>query len=285
MKNLVFILLLVISPLSYSQTKVSGDSLPSIKKESMQLDEIKFGATSAKGLNEKLDNYLDLDAPIINENKFLYKKSSLYDPIKEDGSEIKPFDLRLPPLNIYQGPPLESNTFSRNPYINDYRFSSFKPLSEGLWLSSSSIQETYPILGAVRNVDMNINYQPSDWLVLSGGAFVSKYNLGGSVIGDRGKNMDPKFIFGSYNDAGVKGNIKFILHDRIRLNGFGQYSAYGKENGVPSMGMMYPQSYYGGSLEIKITEKFGVESGVVRELNPFNGKWENRPYFTPVFYK
>ena len=108
-----------------------------------------------------------------------------------------------------------------------------------------------------------------DWLVVSAGPYGAKYNLFGAT----------------YNDVGVNGAVKFILHDRIRLNGYGQYSVNGDRNGVAGPLMnMYPQTYYGGTIEVKITKNFGIEGGVIRELNPFNGKWVNRPYFAPVFY-
>lgn len=254
MKNLIFILLLVISATAYSQTENPLDSIKPLKKESLRP-------------NEKLNRYLDLEAPD--------NKSSISDPKlstheqQKNTNEIKNINLNLPPLDVYIGPPLESNTFTRNPFANDYSYYSGLGISNQLWMSSSSIQKTYPTLGAIRNVNLQLNYQPTDWLIISGGPYGAKYNLNGN----------------SFNDVGANGNVKFILHDRIRLNGYGQYSVNGKRNNIHGdMIGMFPQTYYGGSIELKITEKFGVEGGVIRELNPFNGKWENRTFFAPVFY-
>lgn len=253
MKYLIFILLLTLSGATYAQTESSLDTIKPLKSRDLNK-------------REKLENYLKTDDSGIS-STLGAPKSSLAEP-KITGVDINRLELKIPKLDIYQGPPLESNTFTRNPFANDYSFSSGLGISDQLWLSSSSSQNTYPTIGAIRNINLSINYQATDWLIISGGSYAAKYNIGGN----------------SFNDTGVNANMKFILGDRIRFNAFGQYSAYGKRNGINSMKGMYPQSYYGGSLEIKITQKFGIEGGIIRELNPFNGKWENRTYVAPVFY-
>lgn len=253
MKNLVFILLLVTTTLAYSQTEMPKDSLPSLEKKPLQF-------------NENRDQSMDFS--IANKANALESTNPDIQPLKKE--EVGPeMNLKLPPLDVYLGPPVESNTFTKYPFANDYAFYSGLGINDNTWISSSSIQDTYPTLGAVRTMRMNLNYQPTDWLVVSAGPYGSKYNLGGRAL----------------NDVGATGAVKFILHDRIRLNGYGQYSVNRKENGVqgPMMGM-YPQTFYGGTIEVKISSKFGIEGGVIRELNPFNGKWVNRPYFAPVFY-
>ncbi|WP_029904203.1 hypothetical protein [Prevotella sp. 10(H)] len=254
MKKLVFILLLAVPAIVYSQTEVPKDSFPPLKKESLKID-------------EKLDNYLQLNGE--NANNQAGSKASLYHPLLNEDKEYSVPDLHLPPLDVYLGPPLESNTFTKDPFANDFSFSSGHIYSDRMWLSSRSSYVTYPLLGASRDVSMRFNYQPLEWLAVSAGPYASKYNLFGAT----------------YNDGGVNGSIKFILHDRIRLNGYGQYSLRAKHNGVAGpMLNMYPSTYYGGTIEVKVTQKFGIEGGVIRELNPFNGKWVNRPYFAPVFY-
>jgi hypothetical protein len=47
---------------------------------------------------------------------------------------------------------------------------------------------------------------------------------------------------------------------------------------------MYPQTSYGGSVEFKVTDSWGVMTGMEREFDPFRGKWVNRPFIFPVFY-
>ena len=255
MKSLLFTLLIAISASIYGQTEMPKDSFPPLKKGNLNL-------------NEKLDNYLNFDNKSNVDYRLQNRSVSDFEALREEGIN-KVMDIKFPPIDVYLGPPLESNTFTKYPFANDYTYYSGYTFSDDMWISSSSIQNTYPTVGAVRSVGMNFNYQPLDWLRISAGPYGSKYNLMG----------------GNYNDVGVNGAVKFILHDRIRLNAYGQYSVNGDRNGIQGPMMnMYPQTYYGGTIEVKITEKFGIEGGVIRELNPFNGKWVNRPYFAPVFY-
>ncbi|MDR2955884.1 MAG: hypothetical protein LBV43_12465 [Prevotella sp.] len=254
MKNLILVLSFMISGTVCAQTVTTSDSIKPLEKKTLQA-------------NEKLDQYLDLNTARESVNS-LKARATVFDPVIVE--DLPSVNLGLPPLDVYLGPPVESNTFTRNPFANDYSYYSGMDLSDDLWFTSSSIQRTYPLLGSVRSVNLNLNYQPTEWLVISGGTYGAKYHLGGNA----------------YNDVGANGALKFILHDRVRVNGYGQYSVNQKTNHVqgPMMGM-FPQTYYGGSLELKITEKFGVEGGIIRELNPFNGKWVNRTFIAPVFYK
>ncbi len=272
MKKLLFALFFISLPFYAQQKEVAQDSLPELKK-------------SLPKMNEKLENYLKLDENITfkQEKSILSPDYTYSEPlIKKEKKEI---DLKIPPLDIYTGPPLESNTFTRYPFANDYTFNSGMKISDNMWISTSSSQNTYPTLGAVRKINMNLNYQPFERLIISGGTYGAKYTLGESTFNFYEGGHPSNFGINAYNDVGATGSIKFILHDRIRLNAYGQYSAFGEKNGLRGpMIDMFPQTFYGGTIEVKITEKFGVEGGVIRELNPFNGKWVNRPYFAPVFY-
>lgn len=250
MRNLVFILLLAISASVYSQTEFPKDSFPPLKKKPIRM-------------NEQLDNYLNLDRSQDN----FSNQDKTYELLKP-ATELKKYELNIPPLDVYVGPPNEANTFSRNPFINDYTFRGGYIINDELWLKSLSLRSTNPSLGAMNLVDIQLNYQPVDWLIMSGGTYGSKYSLYGF----------------NYNDFGFNGALKFIPHDRIRFNVYGQYSINARSNDVPSMMGIYPTTHYGGTIEFKITEKFGVEGGMIRELNPFNGKWENRPIVRPTFY-
>jgi hypothetical protein len=249
MKNLTLILLLAISPALYAQTEVQEDTAR-LMKESLRFDE-------KPDLSLRPDYSPVIDKPI----------SPVYEPLKAKNAES--INLKLPPLNVYLGPPLENNTFTRYSFANDYSFASGMVISDRTWLTSSSGQLGYPTIGAIRSVGVNFNYMPADRLTISAGLYGSKYHFYGL----------------NNNDIGVNGSIKFRLTDRISINGYGQYSVFAGQNKVygPLMNM-YPGTYYGGTLELKITEKFGIEGGVIRELNPFSGKWVNRPYFAPVFY-
>jgi len=251
MKKIILILLLAMPIAINAQTETSKDTTRILNKESLKFD-------------ERLDHYLKQDYSLDSEKN---TSNPAYTPLKVENE--KPVDLKLPPLNIYTGPPLENNTFTRFPFTNDYSFYSGMILSDRAWLTSSSSQFGYPTIGTVRSASLNFNYAPTDWLSVGAGPYGSKYNLYGR----------------NFNDVGVNGAVKLRITDRLSVNGFGQYSVYADQNKVygPLINM-YPSTYYGGGLEFKITEKFGVQGGFVRELNPFTGKWQNVPYIAPVFY-
>lgn len=253
-KRLLFLFIIFISINSFCQTKVEQDSIPISKGE-------------VRSNNEQLNNYLELDKTFqINTN--IGSQIPIYQPIIQN--DQRALDLEFPRPVYYEGPVYDDNPVNpHNPFVHDYAYYAYYGLSDRAFMTTSSVWETYPALGAIASVDAQFGYQPTGWLVMSGGPYVSKYNVNGMA----------------YNDFGANGSLKFILTDRVRINTFGQYSVYGKSNriGVPMSGM-YPQSYYGGGLELKITDSFGVEGGVIRELNPMTGKWTNRPYVTPVFY-
>lgn len=255
MKHFILLLLISTSSVAYSQSLSVKDSIPPFDRNSLKY-------------NEKLDDYLNFEKKhTLEENKLSTSNASLYKPLQK--ADKQEFELSLPPLNIYTGPPLENNTFTQYPFANDYSFYSGISISDKAWISTSSIQRGYPTMGAVRSIGAQLNYQPADWIIMSGGPYGAKYNMYGS----------------NFTDVGVSGAVKFIVHDRIRLNAYGQYSRNDTSRGLRGPVVnMYPQTYYGGSVEFKITEKFGIESGVIRELNPMNGKWENRPFIAPVFY-
>lgn len=255
MKHYIFLLLISISCIAYGQTSATDDSIPPFDRNS-----IKY--------NERLDDYLSIDRKLTKTSSNLSTISAgMYNPSQK--SEYRDAKVYLPELNVYTGPPLENNTFTSYPFANDYSFYSTIPISGNMWISTSSIQRGYTSMGATRSIGAQFNYQPADWIILSGGPFSAKNSM-----------------YGYHNsDIGVNGSMKFILNDRIRLNAFGQYSRNDSDRNLrgPLLNM-YPHTFYGGSVEFKITDKFGLEGGVIRELNPLNGKWENRPYIAPVFY-
>lgn len=269
MKNLLFILLIstLSATLAFGQTESVQDSIPPQEKKEL------------KESNNKLNHYLDIDIKE-NETKDIFKHQvgdSLREKSVLQNTELTlhDFTFNLPPIDVRREPPLEPSPIIHNPFINDYTFSSGQILANNLWISTNSTLKTLPSIGANRIINVNFNYQPTNWLIISGGVYGAKYNhiYGGS------------FLRKDFNDIGANSRLKFILHDRISLNAFGQYSVYGEKNRVGGPMMhMYPHTYYGGSIEVKVTDKFGVEGGVVRELNPFNGKWENRLFIAPVFY-
>ena len=179
------------------------------------------------------------------------------------------YELEMPPLEEILYPPLLDRYATSYPYTYDYGFYGYKDLADDVYVTASSNQNVFPTMGTVRTVGASLSYDVTRWLTISGGSYISKYTAWG----------------GLYRDVGTNASMRFYLGDRVRLNTFGQYSVYGKSNGIGYLQSgMYPQSHYGGSFELKISGHIGVEVGVLRELDPLSGKWKDVPFVNPVFY-
>jgi hypothetical protein len=115
----------------------------------------------------------------------------------------------------------------------------------------------------------NINFELTDNLYIQTGVYGANYSIGGN----------------SKNDYGFRGEIGYWITDRVKIAGMGQYSvrnSYG--SATQGMGGMYPQSYYGGYIEFKVTESFGVRGGATQQFDARKGKWVTVPYFEFVKY-
>lgn len=202
--------------------------------------------------------------------------------------------VKLPKIKVYQGPPVYHGvTVDSNLGINqsitgsfgfmyDYSYrSALYKLADNLYITLGSSHNTYIGIGSIRMINPKLTYQPTNWLFISGGVYGTKDNIYGM----------------SFYDLGYNGALKFILSEKVRINVYGQYSTRSNANmkdysksispvnvGTPMMYMM-PQTSFGASIEYKVNKNFGIEGGVMRELNPFNGKWKNTPFIAPVFYR
>ncbi|KGL48754.1 hypothetical protein HR13_04955 [Porphyromonas gulae] len=82
------------------------------------------------------------------------------------------------------------------------------------------------------------------------------------------------------------GTARYELIDNVFINGFGTYPLYsstrsGLNMAVPMHGFG-PQ--YGGSIELKVSERFGFAVGAEREYNIWTRRWETHYFAYPVFY-
>lgn len=257
MKKLVFILLMMVSFSIYGQTELPDDSIATIQK-----------LFPPMLMNEELDNYLQLDKP--SELKFGSFKPD-FQPIVQ--SEMNRINAMIPQVKNYSYPTIHiSSTNMYMPLGNDYSLYATYPVGDNMFVSTYSGSHEYLGLGAIRRVDAQFGYEPTDWMSVSAGSYVSKYAL---------------FSFGNrqYDDYGLTWALRFKAGDRIRFNGYGQYGGTTKDNkmGAP-MSSMFNPTYYGGTVEFKVNDNWGIEAGMLRELNPFTGKWTNTPIIAPVFY-
>lgn len=256
MKTIKLILSLVISTLSVCAQNNNGK-----ENDSIQIFNIPETKDKTNGTNA-ISNVSTQEGASLNTSP-----NNNYNNISSD-SIAKRLGIHVPPF--YKGPMDNPNKIATtNVFENEYSYRAFYPVTSNSILSTHSFLHVYPGMGSINSISANYNYQPIDWLSMSLGTYISKYSL----------------YMNTYNDIGTNANVKFHLNDRFRVNVFGQYSAFGKHNDIGgNVRGMYPQSLYGTSLEYKINEKFGVQGGVVRELDATSGKWVNRPFIAPVFY-
>ncbi|MDD4970315.1 MAG: hypothetical protein PHT07_12895 [Paludibacter sp.] len=136
-------------------------------------------------------------------------------------------------------------------------------------ISTSHIQSNFIGLGGLNSVMGNYNFQIENVGVISAGIYAAKFNIYNSF----------------FNDAGLNGNFKINLSERIGLNLFGQYSITGSKVAIsPFISPLYPHSNYGGSLEFKVNNNWGLILGAENEYDVFLRKWVTRPFVMPVFY-
>jgi hypothetical protein len=170
-------------------------------------------------------------------------------------------------LSTWQPPAFDQPV---GPVFNDFqsRYSLYS-LNRKSWLNTSSLQSQYMGIGTMNLVRGGYNYLLGDFGVATGGLYATKYTLYGKT----------------FNDAGFNANLRFDLTDWLKVNAFGEYSLGGSQNYLnPMISPFYPQTSFGGSLEFKVTDNWGVMVGNEREFDIVTRKWVNRPFIMPVFY-
>ena len=139
----------------------------------------------------------------------------------------------------------------------DYR------LNKNSWLNLSNYHASYWGLGAVNTVSGIYHHKLTDNLVVSAGLSVGKSAL-----------------FDSYgNNFGVNGNLKYLLSDHVNLNFFGGYSLSNIQ--TLSNSLTHQGVSLGGSVEIKISEKFSIIVGVTYQYDSVAQKWVAVPFIMP----
>ncbi|MCL1938274.1 MAG: hypothetical protein FWF52_07760 [Candidatus Azobacteroides sp.] len=112
-----------------------------------------------------------------------------------------------------------------------------------------------------------LDYQLNDHISLYANPFVSKYS-------------DASFGFAQRLNMGVSSGLNYKLNEHFTFNFHGQFLPY--INNIPFyLSTFYLQNSYGGSVNIKFNDKFGVLVGWERVL--FRGKWMNQYYVSPYY--
>lgn len=190
--------------------------------------------------------------------------------------------LGLTPLNMYQlyqdqltgfqktirVPELKMNTnFQTNINPTDNLYHQYF-INSRSWINTLRTSTGYIGIGGIIKAGASYNLKIGNFGIITGGIYAAKFNIYNNF----------------YNNAGVNGNFKLLLSDRFSMNIFGQYTPQTSNSMIQLLSPMYPQSYYGGSFEFKVTDKWGIITGAQREFDVFSRKWIMHPFILPIFY-
>ena len=158
----------------------------------------------------------------------------------EEGIELKSPD--------FYPKKITSFTFPHNNFLNKYDFfgkaQNDYRLNKNSWINLANYHTGYWGFGVTNTVSGTYYHQLNDRLVLSAGIHAGKSTM-----------------FDYYgNNAGVNGGLKYLLSDRINLNFSAGYSIANTQSFRFSS--TYQGISLGGSMEIKISEKFSLIAGV-----------------------
>lgn len=84
----------------------------------------------------------------------------------------------------------------------------------------------------------------------------------------------------------LNGSLRYEVIDNIYINGYGSYPIYNSSHTNLNTNV-FPRGsgpMFGGSMEIKLSDKFGFAVGAEREYNIWKRRWETNYYAYPVFY-
>ncbi len=135
-------------------------------------------------------------------------------------------------------------------------------------LGLTGSRQRFPSMGFSNSLSVGYVWQATDGITLYG-------NLNAS---------DNMYHLNRFKDIGVSGRARVRVTDGIWLNGYGSYSLYNNAGMQPMPPGMYPKNSFGGTIEVKVSDGFGIEGGAFREYDPFSRRWVTQPYIMPVFY-
>lgn len=252
MKAQLIVLFMLLSAICYGQTVSENDSLRFNKEKSEQL----------------LNNNLQQGTHTLDRKKLLDDDTPFNKTVSDPNvmPDVPDMNITAPqvqvPLRNYLANPIS------NPFADDYKYDGYYKITGRDWISTTSLNTTYPSLGSLNLINVNYNYQFSDRMSGSAGAYGTRYF----------------YLMNLNYDYGINSSLRYQVTDRFSIIAFGQYSAMGNSNKVGGdNGWMFPQTHYGVAAEFKFTDKVSIQGGMMRELNPMSGKWRNVPFIKPVF--
>jgi len=170
----------------------------------------------------------------------------------------------LPLLSLYQ-----QDRFTGK-FLLDMNMTNHFVINDLTGITTTHVQSNFIGLGGLNLVQGQYDFSLGEFGVLSAGIYAAKFNIYNDFL----------------NDGGVTGAFKIKLSDRLNINLFGQYSITGSKIAIsPFISPLYPHSDFGGSMEFKVNDNWGLIMGAENEYDVFLRKWVTRPFIMPVFYK
>lgn len=155
--------------------------------------------------------------------------------------------------------------FRMDPYSGNWSNSGIVTNIGRGYLSGSSSFSSFPALGNVGSASVGITQFIGDNVTVTAGLSGNKYHMGRDA----------------WNSYGVWGQASWKLSDVITLNAFGQYYTNQKFHSVASMPFLQ-DSRYGGTMNIKMSDKFSLDLGAQRYYDVFTGRWRTVPIVAPT---
>lgn len=178
-----------------------------------------------------------------------------------------PLQYELPPYETWHKPIYNSLNLSGG--ILNSNLISYPVLGKNAFYLSGT-QELMPGISSMNSMTAGFMVQPTDnWII----------NINSSAV----KYRD---FIGIQNDFTINATTYISLSDNWGINIYGSYSMNEMNNVIKGFDMkspFAPNSYFGGSLEYKFTDKVSLEAGMRREFNPWLRRWESVYYVVPKF--
>lgn len=192
----------------------------------------------------------------------------IHDKITLDVPTLPTFSPNLPWMDKDMGEMVNNHS----PFVMNYQLSNLFVLNNNSMLSTFSNYNTYPTMGTMIDAGANYIFKPNERWELAGGIYAAKYTM-------------PSLMHGSQLDLGINVSAAYRINDNLRIRVLGQYSAFGRENSFNGyMNPMYPQSYYGAIMELKLNEMVEIHGGMERVYDPTKMKWKTIPVLYPVIH-
>lgn len=214
---------------------------------------------------DKIDEFIEEMNAGKQEAGFIAIPSVLTPPNLTNSMHMPEFDFSLKE----EIPRISPYSFKGDPFAHDYRDGRAYRIDPAGVLSGYHSFTGLPTIGEMQNAGVMYTRQLNDFISLTGGVYAAKYNMYGA----------------RFNDFGTQGRLTFQVNERVKINMFGTYSVNNNHGLTPMAQPYMNQTSYGGTLEFKFSDSFGLEVGAEREFNVATRKWVITPIISPVFYK